>query len=376
MSSVIPIDGISGTARNVLVAVDLDHTYTGDLVIRLRAPDGKNTLLVDREGESGDNFRQTVFDDRSSSAISRALPPFRGRFRPAQPLRDLDGATASGDWTLEVIDAAFQDGGSLNAWALAFITEQTPTSDFDIGVRFLGGLSVSQKRIFEDAAARWSQIIVGDLPSMQTDIGLVDDVVIDARGATIDGAGGRNGNVLGRAAPTLLRNGSNLPSRGFMEFDTFDLARMESDGSLLNVIIHEMGHVLGHGTVWEAMGLLVGAGTHNPEFFGRNAMREFGELLGTNIPTPVSVANTGGPGTADGHWRERVFGNELLTGRINPGLNPISRMSIASFEDMGYTVNMDAAEPYELPSARALAMMGVDGEGTTCCSCYCHHTHA
>lgn len=41
-------------------------------------------------------------------------------------------------------------------------------------------------------------------------------------------------------------------------------------------------------------------------------MREYAVLIGATVPTPVPVANTGGPGTRDGHWRESVFGNELL----------------------------------------------------------------
>ena len=44
-------------------------------------------------------------------------------------------------------------------------------------------------------------------------------------------------------------------------FDTADLASLESDGRLLGVILHEMGHVLGIGTIWETFGLLFGAGT-------------------------------------------------------------------------------------------------------------------
>ena len=39
-----------------------------------------------------------------------------------------------------------------------------------------------------------------------------------------------------------------------MSFDTDDLSRMEQDGSLIDVIIHEMGHVLGIGTLWELTG--------------------------------------------------------------------------------------------------------------------------
>ena len=101
-----------------------------------------------------------------------------------------------------------------------------------------------------------------------------------------------------------------------------DLARMEAEGSLVRVIVHEMGHVIGIGTIWSRFGLLQGAGTVNPTLSGPNAMREFGDLLQTSTPTAVPVANTGGPGTRDSHWREMVFGNELMTGFLNTGTKP------------------------------------------------------
>jgi hypothetical protein len=182
--------------------------------------------------------------------------------------------------------------------------------------------------------------------------------VIEASGVPIDGPSG----VLGQAGPTRLRPGSFLPAWGMMQFDTADLAQMEADGSLVRVIVHEMGHVLGFGTIWDRLGLRQGAGTINPTFTGPNAMREFGALQGLTTPVPVSVANTGGAGTRDAHWREAVFGNELLTGFLNTGVNPISRMSIASFEDLGYQVNYAAADPYDLPTALLLAIMGVGME--------------
>jgi hypothetical protein len=213
--------------------------------------------------------------------------------------------------------------------------------------------------VFEQAAARWSEIITGDLPDITTDVGVVDDVVIDAEGTPLDGQNG----TLGQAGPTRVRPGSLLPARGIMSFDTADLARMEVEGSLLNVIIHEMGHVLGIGTLWENLGLLQGAGTANPVFTGANAMREYAVLTGANAPTPVPVANTGGPGTRDGHWRESVFGNELMTGFLNGGANPLSRMTIAALQDMGYEVNLTAATPYALPTALQLVAMGIGVEG-------------
>lgn len=242
---------------------------------------------------------------------------------------------------------------------------------FDIQVRFLGGLTAAQQSAFTAAAARWSAIITGDLPRVRLNGEVIDDVQITAQGVRIDGLGDpvTGLNVLGRAAPLVLRPRSRLPVFGFMEFDTADLARMEADGSLQNVIIHEMGHVLGIGSIWDDLGLLQGARTPNPVFLGPNAMREFSVLIGAPAPTPVPVANAGGPGTRDVHWRESVFGSELMTGILNIGANPISRMTIASLQDLGYQVNLAAADAFALPSPFELAVMGFGADPIVCRRC-------
>jgi hypothetical protein len=46
-----------------------------------------------------------------------------------------------------------------------------------------------------------------------------------------------------------------------MQFDTADLASMQANGTLNDVITHEMGHVLGIGTIWTAKGVLSGSYT-------------------------------------------------------------------------------------------------------------------
>jgi hypothetical protein len=231
-------------------------------------------------------------------------------------------------------------------------------SQFEITVRFRGGLTETQKNAFKAAADRWSRIIVGDLPSVQVDGEIIDDVLIEAQGSDIDGPSG----ILGQAGPTHVRPANAgafafLPVKGIMAFDKADLASMEQEGTLGDVITHEMGHVLGIGTIWDSKGLLQNAGTNNPTFSGARAMAEFGILKGT-VPTRVPVENTGGAGTADGHWRETVFRNELMSGFISAAGNPISRMTVASLEDLGYVVNMEAAEPYVLPNLLELAESG------------------
>lgn len=233
-------------------------------------------------------------------------------------------------------------------------------SPFAITVRFRGGLTAAQKRAFASAADRWTRVIVGDLPPVTIAGEVIDDILIEAEGAEIDGPG----NILGQAGPTHLRPKSAgaaafLPAKGIMSFDKADLDAMQADGTLGDVITHEMGHVLGIGTVWMRKGLLKGEGGSNPTFHGPAAMKEYGKLKGGSAgPTPVPVENRGGGGTRDSHWRETVFQKELMTGFVDAKPNPLSRLTIASLQDMGYKVDMAKAEKYGLPNLRAAAEAG------------------
>jgi hypothetical protein len=133
---------------------------------------------------------------------------------------------------------------------------------------------------------------------------------------------------------------------------------MQQNGTLNDVITHEMGHVIGIGTIWTFKNLLKGASTNNPTFTGTTAKAEFGKLKGTG-PKPVPVENTGGQGTRNSHWRESVFKNELMTGFVNTAGNPVSRLTVGSLKDLGYDVNLNAAEPYNLPNLMAMAEAGL-----------------
>jgi len=237
---------------------------------------------------------------------------------------------------------------------------------FTITVRFRGGLTTTQQNAFKKAADRWAKVIVGDLPSVTIGGELIDDVLIEAEGVNIDGVG----KILGQAGPTHLRPKSAgaaafIPAKGIMSFDSADLGSMQADGTLNDVITHEMGHVLGIGTIWTNKGFLKGAGTSNPTFTGPAAMQEYGRLKGKNAgATPVPVENTGGAGTADSHWRETVFQRELMTGFVGDKPNPMSRMTVASLEDLGYKVDLKKAEPYKLPNLPSIAESGSLGSHT------------
>ena len=163
--------------------------------------------------------------------------------------------------------------GSLKAGASAAALQ----SAYTIEVRFLGGLTPAQKAAFKAAADRWSKVIVGDLPSVVIGGVVIDDLLIEAQGVPIDGPG----KILGQAGPTNLRPASAgasafLPAKGIMSFDTADLAKMQADGTLLDVITHEMGHVIGIGTVWARKGLLAGRARRTRRSRGRRRRRSSG----------------------------------------------------------------------------------------------------
>lgn len=229
---------------------------------------------------------------------------------------------------------------------------------YPITIDFGGGLSPNQKAAFTKARQRWSRVITAPLTRVRISDGReTDGVIISAAGMNIDGAG----SILGQAGPLDLRPSSLLPASGAMEFDSADLAQMEADQTLEAVIFHEMGHVLGIGTIWGGRNLIVGSGSSNPRFKGNSAKREFGVLVNDPTPTLTPIENQGGQGTREGHWRDTVFGTEIMTSFIAGTSNPLSRMTIASLEDLGYSVDFSQADPYAIPTALQLALLGVGG---------------
>ena len=98
----LPVAG-QGALKSIKVAVDLDHTYSGDLVLTLIPPPAMGAaplLLHDRTGGSTDNIK-TTYDEVNKPALS-----------------NLKGKDPSGTWTLEVADKAGQDTGTLRSLRL------------------------------------------------------------------------------------------------------------------------------------------------------------------------------------------------------------------------------------------------------------------
>ncbi len=279
------------------------------------------------------------------------------------------GAGVGVQTTIAAVTGTTPANITFNATGSAFVSE------YNIELRYLTAVSPSRQLAFVNAAARWSSIIFGNLTSVPvfqaagtvcgpTYPGIsetIDDILIFVTIDSIDGPGG----ILGSAGPCLIRTGSKFTAVGAMRFDSSDLAMLEANGVFSAVILHEMGHVIGFGTLWTVPpSLLVGGGTSDPYFPGANAVDAFTAACCAGVPyfgPRVPVEAGGGAGTRDAHWRESVMGAELMTGYISLTSNPLSAITVGSLRDMGYTVSSANADPYFVSSVnlRGVAPIGV-----------------
>jgi subtilisin-like proprotein convertase family protein len=93
------------------VQLQIQHTYASDLVIRLIAPNGTTQTLIQRRGGSTRNI-QTTLSDEATGRLNN-WSSIRGTLRAEGSLAVFDGMNARGQWTIEILDAARGDVGTL-----------------------------------------------------------------------------------------------------------------------------------------------------------------------------------------------------------------------------------------------------------------------
>ena len=278
-------------------------------------------------------------------------------------------------WLLPLIAVSVTISGCGNPTKNSVVND----SAYDIEVRYVTEPSSSQQEIFDAAETRWESIITGDLPDITIDLAAdycgvnepaisetIDDIIIWVDVPAIDGAGG----VLGSAGPCTIRGSNNLTVTGLMRFDSAAIDNMEANGTLDEVILHEMGHVIGIGTLWDDFSFLDFSGNSivcsyvtafdtNPTFTGPLGVTEYNNLGGVG---DVPLEEDGGAGTKCSHIDEDIFDAEVMTGYIeNAGTTmPISLLTIKMLEDLGYSVADSEADAYNLPDLQARTIQGTN----------------
>lgn len=333
------------------------------------------TAPLTQTGAVGTNLPEVPvvkITDGSGAAVAGATVTFTvtaggGAVQYPSVVTDANGLASAGRWTLgpgpgtNTLEA---HAGTLNP--VVFTATATPIVNYNITIRYIATATARQQQAVAAAVARWQSVIATDLPNIPLNAPsgacfatqpaineTVDDIIIFVEFVDIDGVN----NVLGEAGPCYVRSDSKLPLVGRLKLDNADLAAMERNGTIDDVVLHEMGHILGIGTLWPDKNLLSGAGTADPRFTGNFALNAYRGLGG--LDAFVAVENTGGAGTRDGHWRESVFGNELMTGYISGTGNPMSALTVASLSDLGYGTNSNAAASYTL-SRTSSSVKGTD----------------
>ena len=243
-----------------------------------------------------------------------------------------------------------------------------------ISLNFTGPMSAIEEQTFVDAAAFWNSAITG-YDALYDSVGNLTPhaLTINASVPYIDGVNG----ILGSAGPQSYRYFDNDPfspnptialyyaTSGIMEFDSADVAALVAANTFYGVVLHEMAHVLGIGTLWTPNNNLNGTvyplyTAGSGQYTGPNALAGFQTEFNQPLATFVPVELGGGGGTANGHWNEvdGGFGNtgltsgpggpdfrtELMTGWASNTFF-ISTVTLGGLDDLGYIVDYSKAGP-------------------------------
>lgn len=298
---------------------------------------------------------------------------------------DNNGLATSPAWTLgkSVVPQQLRaTSGNFSATASA-----TVTTSYALDIRFFGAaVDPSIQAAFTSAAARITGLVTGAMtpvnlvnfdvtPCGITGVGNLNEVVpgliVYAQVAPIDGVG----NILGSSGPCFVRTSNGLSLIAIMNFDVADLQNLLTRNLLGNVVLHEMMHAVGFGTLWSSKALVANSSTINTSFIGTNAIAgcQF-HNGGANCTGGVPLEACGGSGTANVHWREPInctatggnesaagfgFHSELMTGYLASTdlVTPLSRMTIGSLADMGYTVNLLAYDSYSATASAVASLL-------------------
>ena len=248
---------------------------------------------------------------------------------------------------------------------------------FDIELVFLSSsFTEDQKRMVQYAARRWMSITRKDLPDYTFTQGWsgecgdhsyaipsgerIDDlrIYITSYDASYD-----DDTSAGWASPRVLRATSHLSVVGCMGFNL----NFINDNSFVETALHEIGHVLGVGSLWDDLGFLQNPSENNPNadthFNGPLAIAAFNDAGGWDYPGAKVPVYRGESRGADSHWRNSVLAGELMMSKGGSG-RALSAITVQSLADLGYSVDVTQADPYTLPSAAAKASAKIAAPST------------
>jgi len=246
----------------------------------------------------------------------------------------------------------------LVALVLSFCAISTTKSEDIINVD-TSGVAPQYRFAFDQAEAFWDKHLIGYsrlLPRfVRRQLG---DINIVATTPFIDGAGG----ILGMAGPTRTvdfaggvfdkfgtRRSISISQEGIMNFDVADLPGLQQSGDLVDVVMHEMAHALGFGSLWEQNDVIWADADDVTQYrYDGYAMQQYRQESGVTSASYVPIEQDGGGGTALSHWDDddpffnQTFTTgraELMLGALMPAEQFVSGTTFGSFADLWFVVD-------------------------------------
>ena len=255
-------------------------------------------------------------------------------------------------------------------WSRVVEATTPGTASFDIEVVYDSPPTDAMRAAVEWGVQYWERILTMSLPNVDfsSEAGycggvVFRDVIDDMRlYVEVDRGGGSGTGGRGSAGACVVRSTSGLPAAGSVTLyvDENDL----SANSLRRLILHEITHALGFSRYrFHSANLLRNPsllkdgsdalGAPDTHFVGQLAVAAFNAAGGSSYSggkVPIWNAQNRNRGVQDSHWRDTVFGNEVM-GSSTDHTSKLSAITIQAMADLGYHVDVSQAESYTLPSA-------------------------
>jgi subtilisin-like proprotein convertase family protein len=131
--------------------LNITHSDVSELEVTLTNPSGTTLVVIPRGSCPTTADINLNFDDLAASAISCPLSS-GATVRPANPLSNLAGTTANGNWVLRVTDNTFGNGGRINSWSLELCTlNDVPNAPAALQASYTGDGRGTNELVFSPA---------------------------------------------------------------------------------------------------------------------------------------------------------------------------------------------------------------------------------
>ncbi|AXG71154.1 calcium-dependent protease [Kordia sp. SMS9] len=125
----IPVTVTENTPiTDIRVSADVAHTYIGDLIMQLQAPNGGGFSNIWSRTCNDAQYGGIDVTLRDGEPTIACATPTVGTFAPANPMTGFNGNNPSGTWNLVFVDFFNGDSGVVNEWSIELCTTTTNIS--------------------------------------------------------------------------------------------------------------------------------------------------------------------------------------------------------------------------------------------------------